>query len=57
MTTLVTTMFFLSPYWSKTMEREKRRVRIRITCEYLRPLTMVLNAYVESNLQHVGVLQ
>jgi hypothetical protein len=27
---------FLPSYWSKTMEREKRRERIKMSCEYER---------------------
>jgi hypothetical protein len=27
-------LVFLSSYWSKTMEREKRRERKRTSCEY-----------------------
>jgi len=27
-------LVFLSSYWSKTMEREKGKERIRVTCEY-----------------------
>jgi len=29
-------LIFLSFYWSKTMEREKERERIRMSCEYER---------------------